>query len=736
MKDIPVDLTNCDREPIHIPGQIQSHGFLVVIDQASMIRFISANAGEFASGLDPGFLGRSVAELEHCLNCPPGTVADFIQAGRSSGVLDPANPLPVSIGGVAYYLIVSHSAEFYLLEFELAFSRFNVDVQSMMGKSIAELLKHKELSKLLAVAAQQVKKIIHYDRVMIYRFGEDGHGEVVAEEQEPELASWLGLHYPASDIPKQARELYKLNLTRLIADVHTSTAKIMTLAENMQPLDLTYSQLRAVSPIHIQYLKNMGVASSFSISIICHDELWGLIACHNYSPKFIDYRSREYAKLVGQILSSALHYREEIADQQSLEHSKNSLAKLAKSLQGKGNIKDALLRQPLELLGLAQATGAAVVISGGIYLIGNTPGLAELEELKKWCQTVNDAPVFTTTKLSGVYPQSIAYQGVASGLLVLTISRELEEYIFWFKPELLQTINWAGQPTDKKELEANGLLNISPRHSFEVWSQLVSATSSAWSKQDIRAVNLLREEINDAENLKAGAVKLLNESLRLAYEELETFSYTISHDLKSPIASIKGYAQLLVRDQAIIERGHQMAQRIADRADQMNLMIGAVLDYSRIGKSKMQFDTIAIQPIIGELVKDLLLQYADSALEITVGETPMLKGDQMMLSQVFFNLLGNAAKYSQYAEPARVHVEGWQKDDQVCYSIRDNGLGIAAKDLPKIFELFNRMENVKDIEGSGVGLAIVKRIVEKHQGRIWAESEIGQGSVFYVQFNR
>jgi chemotaxis family two-component system sensor kinase Cph1 len=736
MNDIPVDLTNCDREPIHIPGKIQSHGFLIVIDQQDIIQFISANATSFASGLNGSHLGRSVADLEQLLNINKGDISKFIAAGKTAGIFDPANPLPVTINEVAYYLIIAASAEFYLLEFEPAISSFNVDVQSMIGRSIGELLRHKDLNKLLNAAAQQVKKLINYDRVMIYRFGAEGHGEVVAEEQQADLPSWLGLHYPASDIPKQARDLYKLNLTRLIANVNVQTSDILTDAENITPLDLTNSQLRAVSPVHIQYLKNMGVASSFSISIICHDELWGLIACHNYTPKFIDYRSREYSKLVGQILSSALHYREEIADQQLLEESKNSLAKLAKSLQDNGTIKDALLREPGELLSLIKASGAMIILGDAIHPIGATPAIAEMEELKNWLRINVEEPVFHTTTLPALYPESSAYQSVASGIMMLTISRELEKYIVWFKPEQLQTINWAGQPPDKQALHANGMLNISPRNSFEVWSQLVSATSEAWSKQNVLSINLLRQEINYTVNQKADAVKLLNESLRLAYEELETFSYTISHDLKTPIASIKGYAQLLARDQMILDRGKEMAQRIADRADQMNLMIGAVLDYSRIGKSNMQMHKVPTKPIIDGIMKDLLLQYSDFALEITTGKTPDLKGDPTMLEQVFSNLLGNAAKYSQYANPAKVHIEGWSEDEHVCYAIRDNGLGIAETDLPKIFELFNRMENVKDIEGSGVGLAIVKRIVEKHQGRIWAESKIGQGSTFYVCFKQ
>jgi chemotaxis family two-component system sensor kinase Cph1 len=736
MNKTPVNLTNCDREPIHIPGHIQSHGFLVVIDQEDVIHFISENATNFSGELDGRLLGRSVPHLEQLLKTPANTISNFIRDGKLQGAFDPANPLPININGVSYYLIVAISAAFYLLEFEPAFSGFNVDVQSMMGRSIAELLKHKDLKQLLNAAARQVKKITGYDRVMVYRFGAGGHGEVVAEEQEAHLPPWLGLHYPASDIPEQARELYKLNLTRLIANVNTTTSKILTQAENVIPLDFTHSQLRAVSPIHIQYLKNMGVASSFSISIVCHDELWGLIACHHYTPKFIDYRAREYAKLVGQILSSALHYREEIADQQILEQSKNSLNKLAKSLQNAGNIKDALLKEPADLLELVQASGAVIIIGGVFSALGVTPATAELEHLKKWLKENINEPVYHTVKLSAVYPESRAYQSVASGIMVLTISREREEYVVWFKPEQLQTINWAGQPTDKHKKQANEMLNISPRHSFEAWSQLVTATSTAWSKQDTLTANLLCQEINYAVNLKADAVKILNESLRLAYEELETFSYTISHDLKSPIASIKGYAQLLARDQMIIDRGKEMAQRIADRADQMNLMIGAVLDYSRIGKSKTQFNVVPTLPIINDIIKDLSLQYADSTLEITVGQTPQIKGDSTMLTQVFSNLMGNAAKYSQFAKPAKVHIEGWPEDGYMCYCVKDNGLGIAAQDLPKIFELFNRMENVKNIEGSGVGLAIVKRIVEKHQGKIWAESEIGLGSTFFFRLKQ
>ncbi|MNR11561.1 Bacteriophytochrome [compost metagenome] len=197
----------------------------------------------------------------------------------------------------------------------------------MVGRSLSEILSDKKIENLLGNVAQQIKKIIGYDRVMVYKFHEDGHGEVVAEAKSDNFESWLGLHYPASDIPKQARELYKINLVRLIADVHTTPSALLTHPINGEavPLDLTHSTLRAVSPIHIQYLKNMGVASSFSVSILDGDNLWGLIACHNYTPRFINYRERESAKLVGQVLSSAVSFREQEEEQQHANEHRQSV---------------------------------------------------------------------------------------------------------------------------------------------------------------------------------------------------------------------------------------------------------------------------------------------------------------------------------------------------------------------------------------------------------------------------
>ena len=317
-------------------------------------------------------------------------------------------------------------------------------------------------------------------------------------------------------------------------------------------------------------------------------------------------------------------------------------------------------------------------------------------------------------------------------MLVLMLSKEMGEYIVWFKPERLQQISWAGNPEKSVQLGDNGLLNISPRHSFEAYTQSVFGFSESWIPEEIRSVNHLKDAISYAYNLKAGAIRLLNQKLRLAYEELDTFSYTISHDLKSPISAIKGYAQILSLDATIGEPGQKILNRIVDRVNKMNFMINEILDYSKIGRLGIVFQTIPVLALVQEVIKDLDLFYESKHIKITTGAMPDVFGDPVMLAQVFANLISNAVKYSNLETGAYIHIEGYVTATEICYVIEDNGLGIRKEDLTKIFDLFSRMENVKTIEGSGVGLAIVKRIIDKHNGKVWAKSELGKGSSFFI----
>ncbi len=733
-----LNLTNCDIEPIHIPGQIQSHGFLLVIDPSFTIRFHSENITKHLHGLPDVLLGEHINTLKPIIgqNEPPDFMMQLISLGKTNG-FEQTNPFTTDIQGKPYYLIISMSADYYLLEFEPAVSDNVLDVQKAIGRSISEMLADKNLQNLLSNSAQQIKKVINYDRVMVYRFADDGHGEVVAEARNEDLESWLGLHYPASDIPQQARELYKLNLTRLIANVHSDPSPILSTAEYGEtPLNLTHSQLRAVSPIHIQYLKNMKVDSSFSISLLYRGNLWGLIACHNYNPRFIDFKSRESAKLIGQILSSALEFRQDEESQYQTEAFKTAVNKLSKFMFKTGSIEDALLKNDITLLDVTGATGALLVFENSFHPIGATPDHDQLEALVSWARENVTEQLYYTDNFSAVNPDAKGYKDLASGIMLCTLSAELGEYMIWFKQEKLQKIKWAGNPEKPVETDVNGVLQISPRKSFEAWSETVSGHSEGWSNEEIKSVIRLKTEVISAISQKASEIRILNEKLKQAYEELDTFSYTISHDLKNPLSTITSFSQLMERDETISPRSRGFLKRIVSGAEKMRMMINEVLDYTRVGRALPEFIVIETGPMIKELVKDLQVGFGVDNLDIQIGDTPPVKGDPTMVSQVFSNLVSNAIKYSLKSDPPQISIQGKEDEAEVVYAISDNGIGIDIKQLPNIFELFKRLDNVRDVEGSGVGLAIVKRIMEKHQGKIWADSELEKGSTFYVAFKK
>jgi len=734
MTKFSVDLNNCDKEPIHIPGKIQSHGFLVAVDKNNLsITYISENAGDFLAEEAKSLLNKQLSVFNQFIKQqdPAFNIEELLKLGIIRKSFDAISPHPVEINGLSFYLIISSSENDWLLEFEPITLQF--DIQRSIGRSASSMLQGKSISALLKGAAQEVKKLINYDRIMIYKFLEDGHGEVVAEEKEADLEPFFGLHYPASDIPKQARALYKLNLTRLIADVNITDSPILTFKEN-EALDLTNGSLRAVSPIHIQYLKNMGVHSSFSISLIAHGELWGLIACHNYSPKFIDYKAREGAKLIGQILSSALEYRQEEEDAAVIEQFKSTANVLLEHLNRDKYLIEAVTSHKRTILDATKASGVAIIFENELKTIGNVPSEEEIRELVEWLKTTNDESIYYTHRLSEIHSPAKKYKSIASGLLSCMLNKEMGEMIIWFKPEIITTVNWAGNPEKPVVPSENGLLSLSPRKSFETWSQVVNNTSEKWMAEEIASVLRIREIIITDINKKANEIRLLNEKLQAAYEELDTFSYTVSHDLRTPLTSIKTYAELLLKNKSIDENGQKMLSRILIGADKMNFLIKEILNLARVGRSEINFETVDIASLLKEIRSEIWSAFKADRTELVLGQLPNIKGDKTMIAQVFTNLIGNAVKYSAMVDKPKVEVSAYVDGGETIYAVKDNGIGIDNRYYDRVFELFKRMDNVKEIEGTGVGLAIVKRVVEKHNGRVWFESKLNVGSTFFVAF--
>ncbi len=366
-----VDLSNCDREPIHILGQIQSYGYLLAIHPDTYtIVHASENIADLLGLSATQVLGQPLENVVAKTDIPVSRLMALLKVDDPNGSWETQNPYAMTVNGQSLNLVVHQHKGPIVLEWEPSIDTQDADSihallnQRLITESLAEVQTSQTLTELLQNTARRVKAITGFDRVMVYRFGTDWHGQVIAEEKEDYLEPFLGLHYPASDIPKQARELYKVNLVRLIADVGSTPSRILSQPNwpDDKPLDLTQSVLRAVSPIHIEYLKNMGVQASMSISLIYQDELWGLISCHNTTPRFVDYPARRAAKFVSQLLSVALEFRKDREDLTAQQLYQQAGLRLHEQLVLSDTIVRAITQFPTTALDVTSASGASPAV--------------------------------------------------------------------------------------------------------------------------------------------------------------------------------------------------------------------------------------------------------------------------------------------------------------------------------------------------------------------------------------
>ncbi|GAB3506071.1 ATP-binding protein [Spirosoma knui] len=740
MIDFDVDVTNCDREPIHILGHIQAHGYLVaILPDTYTIVHASANVTDLVGQPISEILGQSLETLLAKTNLPATTLIELLNVGTRNNSWENINPHRVQLGNQFWNLIIHEYQGLILLEWEPTEENLKVSLnQRLIAEALTEVQSSRHLNDLLQNTARRVKEIIGFDRVMVYRFGADWHGQVVAEVKEDHLEPFLGLHYPASDIPRQARELYKINLVRLIADANSQPSSILSVPDwpANQPVDLTHSTLRAVSPVHIEYLKNMGVQASMSISLLYRGELWGLMSCHHYSPRFVDYSSRQSAKFVSQLLSAALEFHKNEESQTLLRQSRDNGQQLQDQLLADEDITRALTRHPTTVLNLTSASGAVLLFNNQQYRLGKTPDEAEITQLVEWLKTTDTETFLETQALPVLYPPAEAFRDKAAGMLAIVLSRELNEYLLWFKPERVRQVTWAGNPDKAVTVGENGRARLSPRKSFAAWTELVHNTSDAWSEVEVSAAIKLREDILQVVTRQANEIRMLNQRLQIAYEELDAFSYTVSHDLRTPLSSIRCYSEILLEEygQDFNPDARALFQKIMDSTDRMRALIRHILYYSRMGRTELNAQDIDMKQLLQTIREEVLISEKDRALTIDIEEAPGFSADPTMVHQLFSNLITNAAKYTRSQPEGRIKISGQQLGQEVIYSVTDNGIGFDMKEAGKMFELFKRLENARQFKGTGVGLAIVKRIIGRHQGKIWYHSEPNRGATFFVSF--
>jgi two-component system, chemotaxis family, sensor kinase Cph1 len=731
-----------DYQAIHSPGSIQPHGVLLVLNKPELqIQQISNNCQRH--------LGKSPQELlGQPLSLLLGTSQATAVEQRLSGIPGVTNHLKIVIAcpaGERLFDVIAHSQDgVIILELEPSATQTDIsfsDFYGLVRDAMSQIQTKSDLVEFLQMAVETVQKITGFDRVMAYRFDQDQSGSVIAEVKRDNLPSYLDLHYPANDIPKPARDLYVRCLVSHIPDLTVEIVELIP-RENpitQAPLDLSFACLRSFSSCCAEYHLNMHVASIMVISLLQDGKLWGLISCHHQTPKHVPYEVRTACEFFSQIVSLELAAKvsnEELDYQVRL---RSLQSEFIESISQANNFVDALVQPAPRLLGLVSAQGAAVILGEDITLVGKTPDSEAIASLIQWLETQSSDNLFHTDSLPKICPQVSHLKDTASGLLSLRISQVRRYYILWFRPEVIQMVNWAGNPDDSTEFEADGSITLSPRKSFESWQETVRFTSLPWKPCELDSALSLRNAIIGIVISKIDELAKINSELERSNRELASFAYASSHDLKEPLRGIYNYSNILLEDygQLLDDEGIDYLKTVTSLSVRMETLINALLRLSQLGQAELNLHPTDLNLLVQEIIDVFLASRPDSQFDIQIPRTlPSINCDSVLVNEIFSNLITNAFKYSDradriieigYLDPS----ESTNRKTPVFY-VRDNGIGIKTHHLESIFYLFKRLHSQERYGGgAGAGLAIAKRIIERHGGDIWVESIFNEGSTFY-----
>lgn len=488
------ELSNCTTEPIDLPGSIQPHGILLVISLPHLtITHLSANLAALAGIPADALIGSSSIELIGI-----EAAHNLAQALRSEAARA-LNPARISLPNGKPFDLTWHrlNASQVIVELEPLGEDLPANLHYQLNIAIGRMRAAETLDALCRTAAEAMRDLNGFDRVMVYRFDSEWHGEVLAEARDESTAPFLGLRFPATDIPAQARALYLRNTLRLIPDVNYQPVALLPA---QSAVNLGVAVLRSVSPGHLEYLRNMGVTATMVISILQNERLWGLIACHHFSPRFSAAPLRAACELLAQGLAIQISARQERQYYQNSLKATAVHAVLADTLNTNPDLREALTAQETTILDLVNAQGAALYLDNICTLLGETPPAADVQRFALWLSATHPAPIFATDSLAAVYPPAESWQATASGVLAVAPSPGSPDYVFWFRPEQIQQVRWGGDPRQPYEVSiqpATGETRLSPRRSFAVWQETVRLKSTPWETWEENAARDLRLTLLD-----------------------------------------------------------------------------------------------------------------------------------------------------------------------------------------------------------------------------------------------
>lgn len=754
MSTKPVDLETCDREPIHLIGAVQPHGALVAFEfESHEITYASANTLQFVGHAPESILGQPISYLIGAQNeqqLPPFPVETtapellkpwFIQLTGSDGRSIQAECLPHrNKDHIILEFLEPQSAPATVWEDEL-----------LRREIISELIKPDALSELANVSARLIRDATGFDRVMIYKFAEDKHGEVIAEStNRPD--SFLGLHYPASDIPDPARRHFTLNVMRSIPDINGERIPILGKsgeiadAESDRPLDLTYSKLRAVAPVHVQYLNNMGVGGSLSISLITNGALWGLVACHHYSPRLVSSSRLRFAELLGGTTSALLQSIENTNQLKKNIEAEKTAFFIEQQARSGVPLYDLVSQFGDVLMSLVDAQGMYVVLAGEVVRFGTVPHPdLDFGPLLAF----GEDGVATTDHLSAVTEMSPDQMALVAGAALLNLSDGSKDFLVLFRSNFHQTIRWAGKPEKIETTDRDGITRLSPRGSFALWQEERVGKSKPFDEIDRDTLRILRRALFALNSVERERVALEAQKKAEAKEtrlrhalldaarasSLGELASAIAHELNQPLSAISNYVSAC--QQEFKNAGVSVPPRAGDLLDtavsetaRAGELIRRVRDF--ISRGDLKTDYIDLNLAVRQGVGLALVSSDMPNLEVNFEldeSLPDVLADFVQIGQVILNLTRNSIAAMQRSDVQTLTIQTLVNKDGVEVSVQDSGPGIPEDMQQYIFQPFH----VSTTKGMGIGLSLCRSIVEAHAGRIWVQpSAVGAKLVFQL----
>ena len=645
MSGFDVNLTNCDREPIHILGSVQPFGCLLAVNSDWVVAHASTSTLRYLGVAAEDLLGKPLTQIMsgHAIH----NIRGRLQIMRGADAVERMFGQPLIDGGEDFDLALHYSGRLLIIEAEPSHPEILIEAASAVRSMTTRITARPTFEEFCHEAARQVRALTEFDRVMVYRFAHDGAGEVIAESVRPGIGSFLGQRYPASDIPVQARALYERNWLRIIADIDAEVSPILPpVSASGEPVDLSMSMLRAVSPIHIEYLRNMGVAASLSISILRDGKLWGLFACHHYAPKHVSYERRTAAELFGQLFSLTLESRERETETRRMAEARALHDRMMTAVVSGQPGADSLIPFLDDLCRLVHCDGLALWLDGRLTLRDSTPSASDVHTLIRLLRDKDTHAVFATHEIGALLPAAADWSEKAAGMMAVPLSRAPRDYLIFFRKEEAKTLVWGGKP---EKLTKVGPLGdrLTPRKSFEAWEETVRGQSRPWTTVERSLAESMRASLLE---IVFRLTDLADAERQRANQRQELLIAELNHRVRNILGLIRG---LISQSQAGVASVAEFAEVVGGRVQALARAHDQI--------TRHQWGPGALGDLITAEAEAYLSAKAQR-VRLTGAPTALAPDAFSILSLVIHELMTNSAKYGALCDQRGWVAIEWRRD--------------------------------------------------------------------------